>query len=151
MKYFIGQEVEHTQAHNKLTLFVVGLQDIDKILKQAKKHGVEHIYLGANQSFDGNSKYAELVDGCIAGGYLTSLDIDVKYVGAIRKQHPLFIPIISVQVPNIESLGPNASIKIDDDITNKTNPGVWTHRVNALMNITVFTGWDKYDNDKEVT
>lgn len=151
MKYFIGTEVEHTPAYGKRTLFVVGLQDLDDILKQAYGQGVKHIYLGANQSFDGNEKYAELVDGCIDAGYLTSLDIDVKYTSAVRKHDPLFIPIISVQVPNIERLGPNAVIKIDDDITNKTNPGVWTHRASALMSETVFTDWDKYKNDVEIT
>ena len=32
-KFFIGTEVEHTPAHGKTTLFVVGLQSHQQILK----------------------------------------------------------------------------------------------------------------------
>ena len=56
---FIGQEVEHTPAYGQKTLFVVGLQDVSKILEILKNHKsyldpvqhITHVYFGANMSF----------------------------------------------------------------------------------------------------
>ena len=48
--FFAGTEVERTPAFGKTTLFVVGLQPIDNIA--AKMAGCEHIFFGANHSFD---------------------------------------------------------------------------------------------------
>ena len=51
VKFFTGFEVEHTPAFDMDTLFVVGPQPLDDILKHAEHQGSQHIYLGANQSF----------------------------------------------------------------------------------------------------
>ena len=51
--YFYGNEVEHTPAFGKYTMFVVGVQNVDEIALQ-KTNGqtaVEHIFFGANHSF----------------------------------------------------------------------------------------------------
>ena len=50
-KFFKGAEVEYTPAHGLVTLFVVGIQNVDDILKYADSNDCKHIYLGANQSF----------------------------------------------------------------------------------------------------
>ena len=50
--YFTGYEVEHTPVHDEHTLFVVGPQDPAEVIAKAKKEAVEHVYLGANQSFN---------------------------------------------------------------------------------------------------
>ena len=47
-----GIEIEHTPAFGKETLFVVGMQDPEEVLELAMKNNIEHVYLGANQSFD---------------------------------------------------------------------------------------------------
>ena len=51
VKFFIGTEVENTQAKGLRTLFVVGLMPSNKILNLAEENEVQHIYLGANHSF----------------------------------------------------------------------------------------------------
>ena len=40
--YFVGNEIEHTLAFGKKTLFVVGIQDVDEIVDMAQKNDVEH-------------------------------------------------------------------------------------------------------------
>ena len=50
--FFRGVEIEHTPAFGKETLFVVGMQDPEEVIELAMKNNVEHVYLGANQSFD---------------------------------------------------------------------------------------------------
>ena len=50
--FFTGIEVEHTPAHGKKTLFVVGVQAVEDIaLNLSRADSIEHIYFGANQSF----------------------------------------------------------------------------------------------------
>ena len=48
--FFTGTEVEKTKALGMKTLFVVGLQDLDKIVAHADALDIKHIYLGANHS-----------------------------------------------------------------------------------------------------
>ena len=48
---FLGTEVEHTSTLGMKTLFVVGCLPAEDVLREALRHDVEQIYLGANQSF----------------------------------------------------------------------------------------------------
>jgi hypothetical protein len=57
--FFTGTEVERTPAFGKRTLFVVGVQSVDHIA--AKMAGCEHIFFGANHSFD--PKVAQRLEG----------------------------------------------------------------------------------------
>ena len=58
--------------------------------------------------------------------------------------------MISVKLPYLQLLGYNATIKIDDIDFDKTNPGVWCHRLHQLMNIDRFTSWNDYESDTKV-
>jgi len=159
--YFIGKEIEHTLAFGKKTLFVVGIQDADEIMEMAVKNNVEHIYLGANQSFEITGEHGTeaeqvawdlMVNLCIGAGYLVTLDFDLEDLEWVQEsgysEHNNFIPMISVKVPYIEQLGYNANIKIDDVDFNATNKGVWTHSVHSLMDPRKFTNWNQYKQDE---
>ena len=82
VSFFIGTEVEHTLAFGKRTLFVVGLQDPQIVLQEFDNNDCEHIYFGANQSFDGADlqDWEYMVRFCLEKipNYCT-LDVDVKY------------------------------------------------------------------------
>ena len=54
VNFFVGTEVEKTPAFGKTTLFVVGIQPIDDVTYHFSKHpdGIEHIFFGANHSFN---------------------------------------------------------------------------------------------------
>ena len=152
VNFFIGTEVEHTPQHNKKTLFVVGLQNIEDILLHAKNKGVNHIYLGANMSFEPVDGYDDMIFPLLKEGYWVTLDFpntDIEWVlESGYTEHNRFIPMISVPLPYIEQLGYNACLKIDDRDFDSTNPGVWVHRVHELKNRECFTDWSKYTMDE---
>ena len=50
--YFTGFEVEKTPVHGDHTLFVVGAQDPKEVIDRVQKEAIEHVYLGANHSFN---------------------------------------------------------------------------------------------------
>lgn len=157
-KFFVGDEIEHTPAYGKKTLFVVGLQNIDEILSMCNKYRCDHIYMGANQSFratDSNDleKWEKLLIGLLKENLWVTLDLDVKDVILCSDlltwccEYNKFIPMISVKVPYISNLNYNTCIKIDDKDFNFSNPGVWVHDLHDLMNKKKFTDWSKYEND----
>ena len=158
--FFTGKEIETTPAYGMDTLFVVGVQDPYRIMEIAGEHYCSHIYFGANQSFDdgGNTNNAEywrpwenMIYVCLESGFWCTLDFDVKDVEGLLEsgltEKRKFIPQISVKIPYLQQLGYNATLKIDDKDFNATNPGVWCHRLNTLLDETKFTNWDQYGKD----
>lgn len=151
--FFYGVEIEHTPAINMKTLFVVGVQPISEI--SARSKSVKHIYLGANQSFapsvDWDTFIHEVLVYAREHRLFVTLDFDVSHIEWVLEggyvEFSNFIPQISVKLPNINQLGYNATLKIDDIDFEKTNPGVWCHRVHDLMDTSKFTKWDDYKDD----
>ena len=159
VRFFVGEEVEHTPAFGMRTLFVVGFQPIEDILHWAKQQDCTHIYFGANQSFpklDTNSaewhQWESMIDPCLDQAYLCTLDIDVAcseglLEGPLIERHN-FIPMLSVKLPYIKQLGYNATLKLDDIDFKATNPGVWCHNLHDLQDRSVFTDWSRYTKDE---
>ncbi len=157
--FFTGEEIEKTPAHGIKTLFVVGLQDTDQILKLAKRCYCEHIYFGANQSFAPTGTddaetwrlWEDMIYVCLEAGYWCTLDFDVRDVEGLLEsgltEKRRFIPQISVKLPYLQQLGYNATIKLDDVDFAATNPGVWCHRLHNLTSTDSFTNWDQYGKD----
>lgn len=157
--YFTGYEVEHTICHGMLTLFVVGTPPLEDILKEAVKHGVNHIYFGTSQSFnpvtyDDWKTWDNRIMGCLDADYWVTLDFDVRYAEEFHEdgwcERRKFVPMISVKLPYIGLYNYNATLKIDDKTWGDTNPGVWTHHLPSLMSKDKFTNWDQYCNDEEI-
>jgi hypothetical protein len=151
--FFVGEEVECTPMRWKKTLFVNGLHSPNKIMNYALENECDHIYFGANQSFNGSNllTWDATIKACLAEGFWCTLDFDVQYLNDIHEtglcEYNKFVPQISVKIPYIKLLNYNATLKIDDTNFDATNPGVWCHRVHDLMDATKFTGWDEYGND----
>lgn len=156
--FFVGTEVEHTPAYGKKTLFVVSKHDAEYLINLADEHGCNHIYLGANMSFDvtdnTESQWApweNMAFPLLEKGYWVTLDVDVSQVEGLLEtgltEHNRFIPMISVKLPYIDQLGYNACLKIDDKDFDASNPGVWVHRIHDLKTKEVFTDWSKYTTD----
>ena len=157
--YFTGYEVEHTPVHGEHTLFVVGPQDPAEVIAKAKKEAVEHVYLGANQSFniDGGTsrQWDGLVQELCQAGFWVTLDYDVRYheyvLEAGYNEHNKFISMISVKLPHIDQLNYNACVKIDDKDFKASNAGVWVHYARDLQPRDKFTSWEKYENDSPIS
>jgi hypothetical protein len=155
VEFFVGREVEHTPAFGKMTLFVTGVQNREGIAE--KLQGCEHIFFGANQSFNPQNnlewqRWESMIQYFLDKGYLCSLDIPMSAVEEFNDsglcEYDNFIPQISVRIPYIQLWNYNTMVKIDDRDFNATNPGVWTHSLHNLMDRSVFTSWDQYKDDK---
>ena len=104
--FFYGTEVEHTPAHGKRTLFVVGVQTDEAITKALSLNQIEHIYFGANMSFpkcDVNDigvwqPWEDMIQPFLQRGYLCTLDIDSTCVEGLAESGLVefnnFIPMI---------------------------------------------------------
>ena len=162
--YFTGYEVEKTPAEGEHTLFVTGCQPLEDVLAQAKEHTVEHIYLGANHSFNitlpfGTKKeqtdWDKLITELLKLDIWVTLDYDVKYHEFVLEsgynEHKKFISMISVRLPHIDQLNYNACIKIDDKDFKASNAGVWVHYARDLQPRDKFTSWGKYENDSPIS
>lgn len=162
VSFFVGNEVEHTPAHGKKTLFVVGIHDANGVMDLALANDCCHIYFGANQSFpnlDCNDAVAwrtweAMIRPCLQAHMLCTLDLDVTCVEGLLEssfvEYHNFIPMISVKLPYIGQLGYNAIVKIDDRDFAATNPGVWCHSVHDLQRRDVFTDWSQYTKDEVI-
>jgi hypothetical protein len=157
--FFIGREVERTPAYNKPTLFVVGLQSVEAIA--AHLQGCEHVFFGANHSFDPGvndfeewHEWEQMIEYFLERGYLCSLDIPIGAVAQFNDgglcEHNNFIPQIRVPLPYIKLWNYNTMIKIDDQDFDATNPGVWCHSLHSLMARDRFTDWSDYAQDQVV-
>jgi len=158
--FFCGNEVEHTIAYGRPTLFVVGLQDSQIVLQEAKNNDCEHIYFGANQSFpaldkddaDGWREWEVMIQDCLEAGWLCTLDLDHAQAEGLLESGLVefhnFIPMISVKLPYIKQFGYHATLKIDDRDFAATNPGVWCWSLHDLQNLHCFTDWSKYTKDE---
>lgn len=159
--FFTGIEVEHTPACGKKTLFVVGVHDTKKIETFYHAHSCDHIFFGANHSFnpglnlpedaDQWDAWEEMIKYFLEKDIMCSLDIPIKYAEDFLEaglvEYDFFIPQIRVPVPYIEQWNYNTMVKIDDRDFKSTNPGVWSHSLHDLMDRQKFTDWSKYKLD----
>jgi hypothetical protein len=164
IEFFYGREVEHTPAHDLPTLFVIGYQSVEAIevaltIYQQWQSPTRHIFFGANDSYQPktNADYTSwenVIMTFLDRGYWCSLDIPFQYVEEFHEgglcERDRFIPIIKVPVPYIKLWNYNTCLKIDDRDFAATNPGVWVHQLQDLMDRSRFTDWSKYDQDKKI-
>jgi len=154
--FFVGSEVEKTPAFGLKTLFVVGIQSYIEIKQHLANEQCQHIFFGANHSFDpitnNYDSWEDMITPLLNEGILCSLDIPLSAVDDFHDgglcEHNNFIPQIRIPIPYIKLWNYNTMIKIDDKGFKATNPGVWCHSLHDLMDREKFTDWPKYGLDK---
>lgn len=150
---FMGKEVENTPMKDRLTLFVVGLHNPDKLYQYCRDHNISHVYLGANMSFNAQNieTWQAMAQFLLQKGIWVTLDFDIRYATVICEMglnsYNNFIPMISVKVPYTQLFNYNTCLKLDDKDFAVTNPGVWVHQLHDLMDRSCFTDWSKYTQD----
>lgn len=152
-KFFVGDEVEGTPFLGLKTLFVVGIQPIDKIVQYYQEEGVDHVFLGANLSFEHTPEWEDFllivhdldeisritVDMTIEEYYTMSKRV------ALDKMRKLWV-LARVVIPSYPTK--NVTIKVDDEAFGETTPGVLTLTPHNLFPQTHFTSWDEYKTDR---
>ena len=156
MCYFVGNEVEKTPAYGKKTLFIEGIQDTKEIVAFFAKEQCEHLFFGANHSFqptnpDEWTAWENMIIEFLKEGYLCSLDIPIKLAEEFLEgplvEYNNFIPQLRVPVPYVKQWNYNTMLKIDDKDFKATNPGVWCHRLHNLLDDEKITDWIEYRLD----
>lgn len=165
VEFFTGWEVEKTPAYGMHTLFVTGLQPADDILHHYDINGCEHIFFGANHSFnphmpgpeqlvDSWKEWEDMIAYFLDNDYLCTLDIPLseveKFNDSCLCEYDNFIPQIRVPIPYVKLWNYNTMVKIDDKDFRHSNPGVWCHSLHDLMARTKFTDWSDYSLDTPV-
>lgn len=155
-RFFTGIEIERSPAYSLQTLFVVGAQPINEIIDLANEHDVEHIYLGANNSYSNEIDYNETIPDLIANGFVVTLDYPITahdhllanlYESIWSNEN--FIAMLSCKVSQIKRI-PNLTIKIDDQF-NGTNNGVWCFSPDEVLSAANFTAWEEYEADIKIS
>jgi hypothetical protein len=158
--YFVGPEVEHTPAYSKKTLFVVGKQPVDEIVDLARQHKAPHIFMGANHSFEStvDAYWDMTITALLDRGFWVTLDYQAhlheKVLGMLNKgiwQSRMFVPLLSVRIPSVQTSSPNLTVKIDDIDFKGTNPGVWCMHFHEVTDSNRFTDWVEYGSDVVIT
>jgi len=160
INFFVGFEVEHTPAWSKFTLFITGLHPIDLIQSLVDEYNVDHIFFGANHSYDPHgsdehSNWESMIKHFLDKKYLCTLDIPINQVEEFNDsclcEYNNFIPQIRVPIPYFKLWNYNTTIKIDDIGFNQTNPGVWCHTLHSLTSRKHFTNWEEYTADRIIS
>ena len=157
--FFYGREVEHTSMFGRPTLFVIGYHQQEAIESALAKSTYEthHIFFGANDSYRPttpaeHTAWENVIMTFLDRGYWCSLDIPFRYVEEFHEgglcERDRFVPIIKVPIPYIKLWNYNTCVKIDDRDFAGTNPGVWVHQLQDLMNRSRFTDWSQYEKDQ---
>ena len=156
-KFFMNKEVEMTPAYGKMTLFVCGIQDLQKTIDHANANDIRYIYLGTGTTFVPSTKddwdnWNSYIKGLLDADFWVTLDFDLMDYGSdILKygwtEHRRFIPMMSLKSPHWRAWGNNATIKFDDIDFNTTNEGVWCTPLEDVINRKYFSDWDKYVGD----
>lgn len=153
--YFAGPEVEHTPHFSHRTLFVVGVRGLAQMVEYANENKCTHVYLGANQSFQKNKFWNNIITGLLAAGLRVTLDYPVEhhsFVIDILDKHiwhnSNFVPLLSCKIRGVEDICKNLTLKIDDVDFNVSNTGVWTKSINELLDPNRKTEWSEYTNDE---
>ena len=162
--FFTGIEVEKTPAFGMKTLFVTGIQSFHDIMEFYNREGCEHIFFGANHSFNPGTNFPEdadewtpwdnMIKAFLTAGKLCSLDIPISLAEAFLEspliEYDNFIPQLRIPLPYAKLWNYNTMLKIDDKDFKATNPGVWCHSLHDLMDKEKFTDWTKYGLDKVI-
>jgi hypothetical protein len=156
-RFFIGPEVEHTPAFNKRTLFVVGKQPVADIVQFAREQKTTHIFMGANHSFavDHDSYWDTTITHLLDRGFWVSLDYEAHLHGDVLKmlskgiwQSRIFVPMLSIRIPHLQTSSQNLTLKFDDVDFKATNAGVWCLNHHEVTDSNRFTDWQDYGSDE---
>ena len=129
--FLTGTEVEKTPIRNGYTFCY---RCTTREVIQEKLEDRQHIFLGANHSFEPLNeeewnKWVRMIKAFLTAGKLCSLDIPINYAEDFLEsgltEYENFIPQLRIPLPYVKQWNYNTMLKIDDKGFKATNPGVW--------------------------
>ena len=114
--------------------------------------------MGANHSFDASileePYWDQTITSLLDKGYWVSLDYQahqhkdvLNILNPVTWQSRMFVPLLSVRIPFVQTSSTNLTVKIDDIDFNATNPGVWCMHFREVTDSNRFTDWNEYGTD----
>jgi hypothetical protein len=114
--------------------------------------------MGASHSFEvetaDTAYWKETVTTLLDKGFTVTIDYPAHQHETVLKmfsagvwQSRMFIPMLRVCIPNVQTSSPNLVVKIDDIDFKATNPGVWCMHYHQLCDSNRFTDWQDYGTD----
>lgn len=159
-KMFVGNEVERTPYFGLRTLFVVGSpQDqVEFIIDLAKQNDCEHIFLGANHSYEPatieEANEWSMAISKLSKKFKVSIDVGSNFLHYFRRSKAHLVKDVCLQVrleiSDMKEYNNLVMIKIDDSGFRHSNPGIWTLPLTKICVDENFTGWDAYTQDRIV-
>ena len=149
---FLGEEIEATPMFGSRTLFVVGLEPKEKILIVAHSKEINHVYLGARNSFVGVSDeelplWDSLANSLLDLNFTVTLDFPVsladKVAGMTCVKRRNLIPFLAITLDQLHLFNRNRLAVKLIDLSN--DGGVWATPLYMLHK----TNWLEYQADKE--
>lgn len=156
VSYFVGEEIEKTNAVGLKTLFVATEKwNVPTIVMYAKQYGCRHIYLGANKCIRRLDDELRptirnlLKDYHVTVDYPYRLHEDMKMKMSEFWKDKNFTAIVSFENPHVEH-DVNVYFKWDDRGFNSTNEGVYVIPVKDTLNEQYKTDWKDYGKDEVI-
>ncbi len=146
--HFIGVEVESSPYQGLKTLFIVGDCDIELMKAVFTAETCSHTYLAANQSFSlvDPCRWGTIAEAMLENGPVT-LDMPISALAQRLVLPEKLHLMLSIYSPGIHSIR-SYTLKLDDNVTNISNPGVWCVSKNVAERN--FTPWAAYAADSSL-
>lgn len=151
--FVIGPEVTTTAAEGLKTLYVVGFRSVVQMKHIIEEHKCKNVVLGANNSYQKNKLWNDVIQELLNTGVRVTFEYPIKVhekmLEVIKPEifaHPNFIPVVEVELENIENVSKNFTIRFNDNDDNKTNSGVWTVPHTEILDTNRHTLWQDFNN-----
>jgi len=154
-EFIIGREHRKTPAYGMQTL-TCPVQAEFKHIDSIKPAHCKHLSFGPIPKTETSKaqiiKWTSIVRLYLEAGNWCTLEIDIAHWDLIQEtalvNYPRFVLLVKLPLANVDKIGYNACIVIDDNEFGGSNGGVWTHELHNLRQRQYFTRWDDYHGDR---
>lgn len=151
--FILGREHRLTPANNMQTLFMSKIHPF-KTINSIKQPHCKHICFGPMPSLlntEEFKRWESIIRFYLDAEHWCTLEIYPEDWNAIQQSSLIgyhrFILLVKLSLANINNVGYNTCIVIDDAKHGDSNGGVWTHEVHNLRKREYFTRWDEFNGD----
>ena len=152
--FILGREHRKTPAYGMQTLTLPQPYQF-KIIDSVKPEHCKHICFGPMPKDISKTdivKWLATVRLYLNAGNWCTLEISMSHWDTVQESplvnYPRFILLVKLPLANVDKIGYNACIVIDDTKFGGSNGGVWTHELHNLRQRQYFTRWDEYSGNK---
>lgn len=152
--FSLGRENRNTPAQGMQTLTLPQAYQF-RTIDSIKPEHCKHLCFGPvpkDISKTDIVKWLATVRLYLDAGNWCTLEISTSHWDTVQESvlvnYPRFILLVKLPLANIDKVGYNACIVIDDPRPEGSNGGVWIHELHNLRQRQYFTSWDECDTGR---